>query len=93
MAEWSAPGIRNRRDGDPSSTLSAVSVSPSCSLLPVYPVIFSACVFSALSYFSKLPVDWLKKLSSLLIEIKIYFYKLITSHLPFFHQVFPATLT
>ena len=57
MAEWSAPGIRNRRDGDPSSTLSAVSVSPSGSLLPVYPVIFSVCVFSALRNVSKVPVD------------------------------------
>ena len=56
MVEWSAPGIRNRKDGGSSSALS-VSVSPSCSLLPVYPVIFSVCVFSALSYFSKLPVD------------------------------------
>ena len=57
MAEWSAPGICNRKDGGSSSALSAVSVSPSCSLLPVYSVIFSVCVFSALSYFSKLPVD------------------------------------
>ena len=57
MAERSASGIRNRKDGGSSSALSAVSVSPSCSLLPVYPVIFSVCVFSALSYFSKLPVD------------------------------------
>lgn len=57
MAEWSAPGIRNRKDGGWSSALAAVSVSPSCSLLPVYPVIFSVCVFSALSYLSKLPVD------------------------------------
>ena len=56
MVEWSAPGIRNRKDGGSSSALS-VSVSPSCYLLPVYPVIFSVCVFSALSYFSKLPVD------------------------------------
>ena len=56
MVEWSAPGIRNRKDGGSSSALS-VSVSPSGSLLPVYPVIFSVCVFSALSYFSKLPVD------------------------------------
>ena len=57
MAEWSAPGIRNGKDGGWSSALSAVFVSPSCSLLPVYLVIFYVCVFSALSYFSKLPVD------------------------------------
>ena len=46
MAEGSAPGILNRKDGGSSSALSALSVSPSCSLLPVYPVIFSVCVFS-----------------------------------------------
>ena len=40
-----------------SAALSAVSVSPSGSLLPVYPVIFSVCVFSPLSYFIKVPVD------------------------------------
>ena len=40
-----------------SAALSAVSVSPSGSLLPVYPVIFSVCAFSALSYFLKVPVD------------------------------------
>lgn len=57
MVEWSASGIRNRMDGGSSSALSAVSVSPSGSLLPVYPVILSVCVFSALSYFSKVPVD------------------------------------
>lgn len=57
MAEWSASGIRNRKDGGRSSALSAVFVSPSCSLLPVYPVIFSVCVFSALRNVSKVPVD------------------------------------
>lgn len=57
MAEWSASGIRDRKAGGSSSALSAVSVSPSGSLLPVYLVIFSVCVFSALSYFSKVPVD------------------------------------
>ena len=57
MAEWSGPGTRNGKDGGWSSALSAVFVSPSCSLLPVYLVIFYVCVFSALSYFSKLPVD------------------------------------
>ena len=54
VAEWSAPGIRNRKDVGSSSVLSAVSGSPSCSLLPVYPVCL--CIF-CLSSFSKLPVD------------------------------------
>ena len=46
MAEWSAPGIRNRKDGGWRSALSAVSVSPSRSLLACqFILLFSLSVY------------------------------------------------